>query len=526
MSLPSRVYYFDTTLRDGCQAEGISFSVDDKLRITEALDKLGINYIEGGWPGSNPKDMEYFKLAKDLKLNQAKVTAFGSTRYHKFKPEEDPNLLALIDTQTPVCCIFGKSWDFHVKEALKVSLEKNLEMIYDSIKFLKSKGREVVYDAEHFFDGYKNNPEYALKTLKSAIEGGADFICLADTNGGTLTSDLIKIIIEVKKNFPNIKLGIHAHNDSDLAVANSIAAVELGAEMVQGTINGYGERCGNANLCSIIPNIELKLGIKNLKPEQLKMLYEISHFVSELANLPHNNRLPYVGESAFAHKGGIHVSAVQKHPATYEHIEPELVGNKRRVLVSELAGKSNILFKMKELGIEIKDKEELPKKIVQEIKKLESEGFEFEGAEGSFELLIKKASGEYKPIFNLKNYRVIIEKEKENNLISEATIKIEINGKEVHTVAEGDGPVNALDNALRKALLDFYPDLKDVFLSDYKVRVLGSHKGTASKVRVLIETRKDKNIWGTVGVSENIIDASWQALIDSIEYFIYKFIKK
>jgi len=526
MSLPSRVYYFDTTLRDGCQAEGISFSVDDKLRITEALDKLGINYIEGGWPGSNPKDMEYFKLAKDLKLNQAKVTAFGSTRYHKFKPEEDPNLLALIDTQTPVCCIFGKSWDFHVKEALKVSLEKNLEMIYDSIKFLKSKGREVVYDAEHFFDGYKNNPEYALKTLKSAIEGGADFICLADTNGGTLTSDLIKIIIEVKKNFPNIKLGIHAHNDSDLAVANSIAAVELGAEMVQGTINGYGERCGNANLCSIIPNIELKLGIKNLKPEQLKMLYEISHFVSELANLPHNNRLPYVGESAFAHKGGIHVSAVQKHPATYEHIEPELVGNKRRVLVSELAGKSNILFKMKELGIEIKDKEELPKKIVQEIKKLESEGFEFEGAEGSFELLIKKASGEYKPIFNLKNYRVIIEKEKENNLISEATIKIEINGKEVHTVAEGDGPVNALDNALRKALLDFYPELKDVFLSDYKVRVLGSHKGTASKVRVLIETRKDKNIWGTVGVSENIIEASWQALIDSIEYFIYKFIKK
>jgi 2-isopropylmalate synthase len=526
MSLPSRVYYFDTTLRDGSQAEGISFSVEDKLRITEALDKLGINYVEGGWPGSNPKDMEYFKLAKDLKLNQAKVTAFGSTRYHKFKPEEDPNLLALIDAQTPVCCIFGKSWDFHVKEALKVSLEKNLEMIYDSIKFLKSKGREVVYDAEHFFDGYKNNPEYALKTLKSAIEGGADFICLADTNGGTLTSDLIKIIIEVKKNFPNIKLGIHAHNDSDLAVANSIAAVELGAEMVQGTINGYGERCGNANLCSIIPNIELKLGIKNLKPEQLKMLYEISHFVSELANLPHNNRLPYVGESAFAHKGGIHVSAVQKHPATYEHIEPELVGNKRRVLVSELAGKSNILFKMKELGIEIKDKEELPKKIVQEIKKLESEGFEFEGAEGSFELLIKKASGEYKPIFNLKNYRVIIEKEKENNLISEATIKIEINGKEVHTVAEGDGPVNALDNALRKALLDFYPELKDVFLSDYKVRVLGSHKGTASKVRVLIETRKDKNIWGTVGVSENIIEASWQALIDSIEYFIYKFIKK
>jgi len=526
MSLPSRVYYFDTTLRDGSQAEGISFSVEDKLRITEALDKLGINYVEGGWPGSNPKDMEYFKLAKDLKLNQAKVTAFGSTRYYKFKPEDDPNLLALIDAQTPVCCIFGKSWDFHVKEALKVSLEKNLEMIYDSIKFLKSKGREVVYDAEHFFDGYKNNPEYALKTLKSAIEGGADFICLADTNGGTLTSDLIKIITEVKKNFPNIKLGIHAHNDSDLAVANSIAAVELGAEMVQGTINGYGERCGNANLCSIIPNIELKLGIKNLKPEQLKMLYEISHFVSELANLPHNNRLPYVGESAFAHKGGIHVSAVQKHPATYEHIEPELVGNKRRVLVSELSGKSNILFKMKELGIEIKDKEELPKKIVQEIKKLESEGFEFEGAEGSFELLIKKASGEYKPIFNLKNYRVIIEKEKENNLISEATIKIEINGKEVHTVAEGDGPVNALDNALRKALLDFYPELKDVLLSDYKVRVLGSHKGTASKVRVLIETRKDKNIWGTVGVSENIIEASWQALIDSIEYFIYKFIKK
>jgi len=521
-----KVYYYDTTLRDGSQAEGVSFSLEDKLRITEILDKLGIHYVEGGWPGSNPKDIEYFKNVIHLKLKNIKVSAFGSTRYHKNKPEEDPNLLALIDAKVPVVCIFGKTWDFHVKYALKVSLEKNLDMIYDSVKFLKSKGKEVIYDAEHFFDGYKANPQYALKTLQAAVEGGAENLTLCDTNGGTITSELIKIIEVVKKEFPDVPLGIHAHNDSDLGVANSIAAVEMGIELVQGTINGYGERCGNANLCSIIPNIELKIGIKVLKPQQLKMLYEVSRFVSELANLPHNHRLPYVGDSAFAHKGGIHVSAVQRNPQTYEHIDPALVGNRRRVLVSELAGRSNILFKAKELGIELKDSTNLPKKVVAEVKRLENEGFEFEGAEGSFELLIKKASGEYKPLFELKNYRLIIEKRQDGSIVSEATIKLNIKGEEIHTVAEGNGPVNALDNALRKALRPVYPEIRDVFLCDYKVRVLGTRRGTSAKVRVLIESKAGRNIWGTVGVSENIIEASWQALVDSIEYFILKTSRK
>ncbi len=517
-----KLYYYDTTLRDGSQAEGVSFSLEDKLRITEILDRMGIHYIEGGWPGSNPKDIEYFKNVVNLKLKNTKVAAFGSTRYHKNRPEDDPNLLALIETKVPVACIFGKTWDLHVKDALKISLEKNLEMIYDSVKFLKSKGKEVIYDAEHFFDGYKNNPEYALKTIQAAIDGGADNITFCDTKGGTLIYELVKIIEEVKKRFPDIPLGIHAHNDSDFAVANSVAAVQMGIELVQGTINGYGERCGNANLCSIIPNIELKLGIKSLKPEQLEMLYEVSRFVSELANLPHNQRLPYVGDSAFAHKGGIHVSAVQRNPLTYEHIEPSLVGNRRRVLVSELAGKSNILFKAKELGISLKNVDDLPKKVVAEIKRLENEGFEFEGAEGSFELLIKKASGEYKPLFNLKSYRLIIERRQDNSIISEATIKIDLNGEEIHTVAEGNGPVNALDNALRKALIPIYPEIKNMFLCDYKVRVLGTGRGTSAKVRVLIESKGGRNIWGTVGVSENIIEASWQALVDSIEYFILK----
>ncbi|MBN1898338.1 MAG: citramalate synthase [Spirochaetes bacterium] len=520
------ISYYDTTLRDGTQAEGVSFSLEDKLRITEILDKMGIHYIEGGWPGSNPKDIEYFKNASRLKLKNAKVSAFGSTRYHKNKPENDPNIQALIDAKVPVSCIFGKTWDFHVEEALKVSLETNLDMIHSSVKYLKSKGKEVVYDAEHFFDGYKSNPSYSLKTLQAALDGGADNISLCDTNGGTLPHEIEKIIQTVKKQFTNIPLGIHAHNDSEMAVANSIAAVQQGVIMVHGTINGIGERCGNANLCSIIPNIEVKMGIRSLSPQQLKMLFEVSRFVSELANLTHNHRLPFIGDSAFAHKGGIHVSAVQKDPHTYEHIDPKLVGNRRRVLVSELSGKSNILFKAEELGVDLKDAEHLPKKVVQEIKRLENEGFEFEGAEGSFELLIKKASGEYKPLFNLKNYRLIIERQTNGAMVSEATIKLEVNGKEIHSVAEGNGPVNALDNALRKALKSVYPEIKKVFLCDYKVRVLGSKKGTSARVRVLIESKADGKIWGTVGASENIIEASWQALVDSIEYFIIKTFKK
>ncbi len=513
-----KLYYYDTTLRDGSQAEGVSFSLEDKLKITEMLDKLGIHYVEGGWPGSNPKDIEYFKSVQNLKLNQIKVAAFGSTRHKKYKAEEDPNLIALIESNTPVVTIFGKSWDFHAKEALKVSLDENLKMIEESIKFLKSKNREVIYDAEHFFDGYKSNPEYALKTLEAALNGGADNLTLADTNGGTITSELAEIIDEVKKRFPDIALGIHAHNDSELAVANSIVAVEKGVELVQGTINGIGERCGNANLCSIIPNIELKLGINVLEPEQLKMLTKVSKLVFELANLIPNEKLPYVGKSAFAHKGGIHVSAIQRNPKTYEHINPELVGNKRRVLISELSGKSNVIYKLRELGIETSEID-IPEKLVKEIKRLEHEGYYFEGAEASFELLIKKAKGEYKPLFNLKDYRLIIEREEEE-IISEATVKLEINGKEYHTVAEGNGPVNALDMALRKALIEEYPEIKEIKLVDYKVRVLGGKDGTAAKVRVLIESKAGNRYWATVGVSENIIEASWRALVESFEYFI------
>lgn len=520
-----KIFYYDTTLRDGSQAEGVSFTVDDKLKITEELDRVGIHYAEGGWPGSNEKDIEYFKQVKNLKLKNIKVSAFGSTRYHKNKASEDPNLMALIESRTPVVCIFGKTWDFHVKEALKVSLDKNLEMIYDSVKFLKSKKREVLYDAEHFFDGYKHNPEYAIKTLLAALNGGAEMLVLCDTNGGTLTFDLMNIIQEIQKELPDAPLGIHAHNDSDLGVANSITAVKLGANHVQGTINGLGERCGNANLCSIIPNIELKMKLRSLNKDQLEMLTGVSRYVTELANLPHNERLPYVGNSAFAHKGGIHVSAILKNSATYEHINPKLVGNKQRVIVSELSGKSNIVYKAKELGVKLDNVNNVSKEIVNEIKRLENEGFQFEGAEGSFELLIKKSSGKYKPLFHLKSYRLIIEKEKDGEIISEATIKIDVKGKEYHTVAEGNGPVNALDNALRKALEMIYPQIKKLSLYDYKVRVLGGTEGTAARVRVLIESKSGYNKWGTVGVSENIIEASWHALVDSIEYFLLKIIK-
>ncbi len=518
----NKIKYYDTTLRDGAQAQGVSFTLEDKLKITEELDRLGISYAEGGWPGSNEKDIEYFKHVKKIKLNNIKISAFGSTRYHKNKAEDDPNLSALVESKTPVVCIFGKTWDFHVTEALKIDLEKNIKMIYDSVKFLKSKGREVIYDAEHFFDGYIANSEYAVKTVKAAVEGGADNITLCDTNGGTLTFDLEKIMDEIKKELGDVSLGIHAHNDNGLGAANSLYAVKKGVSLVQGTINGFGERCGNADLCSIIPNIEVKMGIKNLTKDQLEMLTGVSRYVSELANLQHNERLPYVGNSAFAHKGGIHVSAILRNTATYEHIKPELVGNKRKVIVSELSGKSNIVYKAKELGVKIDDVDKVSKDIVKKIKKLENEGFQFEGAEGSFELLIKKTLGKYKPLFKLMNYRLIVEKEKDGDIISEATIKIEIKGKEYHTVAEGNGPVNALDKALRKALEIIYPEIHNIQLFDYKVRVLGSKAGTAAKVRVLIESKDGQNKWGTVGVSENIIEASWAALIDSIEYFMLK----
>jgi len=516
-----KISYYDAILRDGEQAEGVSFTLQDKLVITKELDKLGIHYAEGGQPFANPKAAEYFKNVINLKLKNLKISAFGSTRYYKNKAEDDPNLIAILKAHTPVACIYGKSWDFQVKEILRVTLEKNLDMIFDSVKFLKSKNKEVVYDAEHFFDGYKNNPEYALKTIQAALDGGADVICLCDTNGGALTYEVEDSIKDVQQKFRGIPLGIHAHNDSELGVANTLQAVRLGVNHVQGTINGFGERCGNANLCSIIPNIELKMGLRSLSNRQLEMLTSVSRYVSELANFQHNEYMPFVGNSAFAHKGGPHVNAILKNTRSYEHIKPELVGNKRRVVVSELSGKSNIIYKAKELGVKI-DNVNISKSIADKIKQLENEGFQFEGAEGSFELLIKRSTGKYKPLFNLKSYRLIVEKEKNSEIKSEATIKLELDGKEYHTVAEGNGPVNALDRALRKSLEMIYPRIRKLSLVDYKVRVLGGSPGTAARVRVLIESKSGSAVWGTVGVSENIIEASWNALIDSIEYFIFK----
>ncbi len=517
-----KIEIYDTTLRDGSQAEDIAFSVEDKLRITEKLDELGVHYIEGGWPGSNPKDAEYFKKVRRLSLSNAVVVAFGSTHRPKHEVQDDGNIKALIDSKAKVVTIFGKTWDFHVKEALKISLEANLDIIHDSIFYLKKHVEKVFFDGEHFFDGYKDNPEFAVKCLLAAQDAGADCIIPCDTNGGTLPHDIKKIMQDVVKKIKR-PLGIHAHNDSECAVANSIIAVEIGAVQVQGTINGLGERCGNANLCSIIPNLQIKLGYKCLKDENLRKLRDVSRFVNEISNLRHFKRQPFVGDSAFAHKGGIHVSAVQKRPDTYEHIRPELVGNSHRILISDMAGKSNIIRKAEEFKIHIKPDSPEVQVVLDELKSLEHQGFQFEGAEASFELLLKKTLGLHRRFFDLIGFRVIDEKRKENEVpISEATIMVKVGKHIEHTAATGNGPVNALDNALRKALEKFYPELRSVKLHDYKVRVLAPGKGTSAKVRVLIESGDDEHKWGTVGVSENIIEASWQALVDSIEYKLLK----
>ena len=513
---------YDTTLRDGSQAEEISFSLDDKLRITEKLDELGIHYIEGGWPGSNPKDAEYFKKVKKLKLKNSIIVAFGSTHKPKINVENDNNIKALIHSEAKVLTVFGKTWDFHVTEALKIPLEENLEIIFNTVNYLKRYADKVFFDAEHFFDGFKANPEYAIKCLLTAEQAKADCLVLCDTNGGTLPHEVEKIIKQVKKSI-KIPFGIHAHNDSECAVANSIIAVLNGAVQVQGTINGFGERCGNANLCSIIPNLQLKLGYKCLEPKQIEKLTEISKFIYEIANIPPYKRQPFVGESAFAHKGGIHVSAIMKKPETYEHIKPELVGNCQRVLVSDLAGKSNILRKAYDFGIHLEPNSPEVQAIVDTIKTLENEGFQFEGAEASLELLFRKTLGIKRKFFDLIGFRVIDEKRKgDEPTLSEATIMVKVGKNIEHTASTGNGPVNALDNALRKALERFYPELKKVRLKDYKVRVVNSGRGTASKVRVLIESGDDENLWSTIGVSENIIEASWQAIVDSIEYKLYK----
>ncbi len=515
MKNKEKVYVLDTTLRDGTQAEGISLSVEDKLKITEKLDSLAVDYIEGGWPGSNPKDVEYFKRVKNLNLKNSKITGFTSTRRKKVSPSKDKILNTVVEVAPSACCIFGKIWDLHVEKALGTTKKENLKMIKESVSYIREKGIEVIFDAEHFFDGYYSNPQYAMKCLEAAQEGGAVNITLCETNGGRLPDEISRAVNEVKKEIKT-PLGIHAHNDSEVAVANTIAAVEAGCRMVHGTINGYGERCGNANLCSIIPNLQLKKEYLLIPAANLKRLTEVSRYIDEIANIIPDHRLPFVGMSAFAHKGGIHVSAVKRDTSTYEHIKPGDVGNKRRILLSELAGASNINFKSGEFGIKLDNVSE--KKLVSKIKDLEKKGYQFEGAEGSFELLMKKETGDYRKFFELEAFRVIIESDREGRMRCEATIKLNIEGQQEHTAAEGDGPVNALDNALRKALEKFYPSLKSVSLSDFKVRVIDAKRGTAAKVRVLIESKDKNKTWGTIGVSENLVEASWKALVDGIEY--------
>jgi len=516
---------YDTTLRDGSQAEGISFTVEDKIRIAQKLDEMGAHYIEGGWPGSNPRDIEFFSKVNRVNFLQTKITAFGSTRYPNKKVEEDIVIQALMRTETEVVTIFGKTWDLHVRDALSTSLDENLRMIFESINYLKKHRTEVLFDAEHFFDGYKNNPEYAIKTIKEAESGGADWIVLCDTNGGSLPDEVHSIFSEVKNSI-NVRLGIHAHNDSEVAVANSLRAVEAGAQQVQGTINGIGERCGNTNLISIIPNLKIKMGLDCVSNEQLEKLKDVSAFVDELANKAHWNQQPFVGKSAFAHKGGIHVSAVRKNSETYEHIKPEVVGNSQRILISDLSGKSNVLHKAKEFGIDVEAGEPKIQKILKTLKESENLGFQYEGAEASFELLMRDALGEKEVFFDFISFRVIVEKQQEDEEpVSEATVKLKVNGVQEVSTEEGIGPVNALDKAIKKALIKFYPELKKVDLYDYKVRILEEKKGTRAKTRVLIESGDEHTKWGTVGVSENIIEASWQALIDSIAFKLNAFSK-
>lgn len=512
-----QVKLFDTTLRDGAQTEGISFSLEDKLKIAKLLDELGIHYVEGGWPGSNPKDIEFFKAIKGIELSTAKIVAFSSTRRPEIEVEQDKNILTLLEAETPVVSIFGKSWDFHVKDALKTTLLENLKMIEDTVLFAKKAGREVIFDAEHFFDGYKANKEYAIQCLRAAEDAGADVLCLCDTNGGSLAFEVQDIINEVKGQFKT-PLGIHAHNDSETAVSVSGMAVKCGCVHVQGTINGYGERCGNANLCSIIPILKLKMGIDCISDAQLKRLTEISRRVAEIANLPQSAHQPFVGRSAFSHKGGIHVSAVVKHPGTYEHIKPELVGNERRVTISELSGVSNLLYKAEEYGVDLKKESPEIKQLIKVLKEMEHQGYSFEEGEASFELLVKRTLGLVEPFFDLEEFKVETDKRGSAASTVNAYVKLKVKGKHFEAVGTGDGPINALDNALRKVLEDIYPEIKTVKLTDYKVRVLDTKAGTAAKVRVIVESADETKSWGTVGVSENVIEASWQALSDSIEY--------
>lgn len=515
----SRIQIYDTTLRDGSQGEGVNFSLQDKLLITQKLDDLGVDFVEGGYPLSNPKDAEYFARVADLPLQHAKICAFGMTRRKGCLPEDDIGMCALRDAKTPIVTIVGKTWDLHVFEVLHITEEENLAMIRDSVGFLRAEGREVFYDAEHFFDGFRANPEFALKTVLAAQNAGASTIILCDTNGGRLPEDIAAAVAAVRREL-KVPVGIHVHNDGELAVANSLMAVDHGAIQVQGTINGIGERCGNADLISVIGNLALKKGYDVLKPGGLGHLTELSRYVYEIANMNFRNGQAFVGASAFAHKGGMHVHAVNRLSASYEHIPPESVGNQRRILVSELSGRSNIIAKTTKY--QINDDNALMTKILERVQDLENEGYQFEAAEASFDLLVRKEAGAYTPKFERLHYRVNVETTAGQGTITEATIKLKVNDQSEHVVAEGDGPVNALDNALRKALSAAYPNLTEMQLVDYKVRVINSAEGTAARVRVVIESRDHTDVWSTVGVSENVIEASWLALVDSVEYKLYK----
>ena len=517
MSKLNKIEIYDTTLRDGAQSEGIAFSVNDKLKIAKLLDDLGVDYIELGWPGANPKDIEVFQLIKNIELKNAQITAFGCTRKPNTKPEEDKVLEQLLLADTPIVTIFGKTWDFHVIEALKTTLDENLNMIYDSIAYLISQGKKVFFDAEHFFDGFKNNREYALKTIETAHKAGASRIILCDTNGATINNQLFKITKEVKEFLPDAEIGVHVHNDGDLAVANSIAAIEAGAIQVQGTMNGYGERCGNANLCSVIPNLQLKLG-KNVIGDNIEKLCYVSRQIAEISNKKLSDYAPYVGRSAFAHKAGIHASGVVKSPETYEHINPEKIGNSRRILVSDQAGATSIKKKIDNLKLNINITEKDIPLIVEKIKELEWQGFTFENADASFEITILNALKQMPDYFSILGFRVIDDtiSTAQMNLNSEASVKIKINEEIIHTVSEGDGPVNALDMALRKALKEIYPIINNFKLVDFKVRILDSKEGTGARTRVHVETTDGFNRWDTVGVSSNITEAAYTALVDSI----------
>ena len=522
------VTLYDTTLRDGAQREGISFSVVDKLHIAQKLDELGINYIEGGWPGSNPKDVEFFEKARNLSLDNSVLVAFGSTRHPKGKAETDANLLALADAGVKVVTIVGKSSVRQVTQVLEIALEENLSMIADSIRYLRSRGLTVFFDAEHFFDGYRADPEYSLRVVAAAAEAGADSVVLCDTNGGSIPEQIVAAVSAVKER-SGVPLGIHCHNDSELAVANSLSAVSAGVTQVQGTINGYGERCGNANLCSIIPALKLKMGIDCISDEHIARLTEVAHYVSEVANLVPDPFTPYVGLSAFSHKGGLHVSGIEKWVDAYQHIDPALVGNQQRVVVSELSGKRNIIYKAREMGLDIPAQGKEAQKLLEQVKQAESRGFQYEGAEASFELLVHRAKPDYQPPFTLVDFMVVVEAKRRpssrkgyEDTLSEAMVKVRVGKEVMHTAAEGNGPVNALDQALRKALLQSYPSLAQVKLIDYKVRILEESVGTSSLVRVLIELSDGVEEWQTVGSSTNIIEASWLALADGLEYWLLK----